>query len=236
MDRIEIDEIEEKRDMGYFKRIVYLVLGTFLLAFGIVLTMKANIGFAPWDVFHWGVAKVTGTTVGFVSIVTGLIICVIVAILGEKLGLGTIVNMVTIGLYIDLLLYRDLIPEMHSFVPGLFMLITGLFVIAFATFLYISSAFGAGPRDSLMVALERVTKRPVGLCRGSIEVAVCLIGWILGGQVGVGTLISALGIGVCVQIVFSLLKFDATAVRHETLDETFKHLKAFAMKVIAKEN
>ena len=149
-------------------------------------------------------------------------------LLGEKVGLGSILNMILIGLFIDALLGINLIPLADNFVLGSIMLIAGLFVIAFASYFYINSAFGAGPRDSLMVALTRITKLPVGICRGVIEVLAVLAGWRLGGMVGAGTVISALAIGVCIQITFKLLKFDAAKVKHETLDQT---LKTAAMKV-----
>lgn len=99
-------------------------------------------------------------------------------------------------------------------------MITGLFIISFGSYFYIGSGFGAGPRDSLMVALQRKTGLPVGLCRGILEGSVVLIGWLLGGPVGIGTVIAAFGIGFCIQIVFAIMKFDATSVKHETLNAT----------------
>lgn len=221
--------------MKLWKRLVYLFLGTFLLSVGIVMTMKANLGYAPWDVFHRGTADTVGMTIGNVSIVASLVISIIVVLLGEKLGFGTIFNIFAIGIYIDLLLPLKLIPEMQSFIPGMIMLILGLFLCAFSSYLYIASGFGAGPRDSLMVALERKTKLSIGLCRGIIEVTVCLIGWILGGPVGIGTVISAFGIGICVQMVFAWVKFDATSVKHETIDETVKNLKGFYKKSVGED-
>lgn len=216
--------------MSLWKRLVYLFLGTFLLSVGIVMTMKANLGYAPWDVFHRGTADTVGMTIGNVSIVASLVISILVVLLGEKLGIGTIFNIFAIGIYIDLLLPLKLIPEMQSFLPGMIMLILGLFLCAFSSYLYIASGFGAGPRDNLMVALERKSKLSIGICRGIIEVTVCLIGWILGGPVGIGTVISAFGIGVCVQMVFTWVKFDATLVKHETIDETFKNVRGFYKK------
>lgn len=226
--------------MSLLKRLVYLFLGTFVLGVGIVMTMKANLGYAPWDVFHRGISDSIGMSIGNVSIVTSLGICVIVILLGEKLGFGTIINIFAIGIYIDLLLPLKLIPEMQKFVPGLIMLILGLFLCAIGSYLYIASAFGAGPRDSLMVALERKTNLSVGLSRGIIEVTVCFIGWLLGGPVGIGTVISAFGVGACVQMVFSIVKFEATSVKHETLDVTYKHLKEIksskSVKCLQKES
>lgn len=212
----------------FYTRLLRLIVGLFLYSLGIVITICANIGYAPWDVFHAGLANTIGINIGTASIIIGVIIVVTTLLLGEKVGLGSILNMILIGLFIDALLSINLIPEADNFVIGIIMLIAGLFVIAFASYFYINSAFGAGPRDSLMVALTRITKLPVGICRGVIEVLAVLAGWRLGGMVGAGTVISALAIGVCIQITFKLLKFDAAKVKHETLDQT---LKTVAMKV-----
>lgn len=215
---------------NFFRRFIYLLIGLLLYALGIVITMKANLGFAPWEVFHWGIGKTIGMTIGNVSILTGLLICVIVILMGEKLGLGTILNMILIGVFIDLLMSFTLIPQINGLISGTAMMIAGLFIISFGSYFYISSGFGAGPRDSLMVAIKRKTKLPVGLCRGMLEISVVLSGWMLGGPVGIGTVLAAFGISFCIQIVFSLMKFEATSVQHETLDVTRRNFKALYFK------
>jgi uncharacterized membrane protein YczE len=186
--------------------------------------MNAHIGYAPWDAFHVGLGKTTGISIGTASIITGVVIGIIAIVLGEKLGLGTILNMVLIGIFLDMIIAFHIVPVLNNIFLGIIMLVAGLFIIALASYFYIGSAFGAGPRDSLMVALTRKTGLPIGVCRGSIELIAALIGWILGGMLGIGTVISAMVIGFCVQTTFKLLKFDATFVNHETLDVTFKML------------
>jgi uncharacterized membrane protein YczE len=200
---------------------VRLTWGLFLYALGIVVTLKANVGYAPWDVFHVGVSKIIGISIGNASIITGVIIGIIAVLLGEKIGLGTILNMILIGVFLDMILLFKIIPDANSFVFGVIMLISGLFIIALASYFYIGSAFGAGPRDSLMVALTRKTRLPIGICRGIIELIAVFVGWRLGGMLGIGTVISAFAIGFCVQIIFKVLKFDATKIKHETLNRTF---------------
>ncbi|HZW50110.1 MAG TPA: hypothetical protein VFF80_08315 [Bacillota bacterium] len=208
----------------YPVRLLRLTFGLFLFALGIVVTMRGNIGYAPWDVFHTGIAKTTGISIGTASIIVGILIGIFTALMGEKIGLGTLGNMVLIGFFIDLLLNLNFIPLAAGFFYGILMMIVGMFIIALATYFYIGSGFGAGPRDSLMVALTRKTHLPVGLCRGSIELIVLAIGWKLGGMVGLGTVISALTTGFCVQITFHLLRFNVVAVQHETLAQTYKAL------------
>ena len=207
----------------YF-RVFRLTWGLLLFALGIVITINAQIGYAPWDVFHVGLAKTTGISIGAVAIIVGLIVGLISILLGEKVGFGSILNMVLIGVFLDMILWFNIIPIAKSLFWGIIMLIAGLFVIALASYFYIGSALGAGPRDSLMLALARKTGFPIGLCRGIIEFLAVLIGWSLGGMVGIGTVLAAFTIGFCVQITFDLLKFDATKVKHETIDHTYKML------------
>jgi len=218
------------------KRFFRLILGLFLYALGIAITMKAHIGYAPWEVFHAGIGRTIGMSIGTVSIIAGIVIGILAWILGEKLGLGTVLNMLLIGIFLDLLLAGNTIPTMHAFAPGVIMLIVGLFIISLASYYYIGSGFGAGPRDSLMVALQRKTGFPVGYCRVAIEVSAVLIGWMLGGMVGAGTLISSIAIGFCIQITFRVLHFDTTRVHHETLNETFRTARSKNQETASETN
>ena len=206
-------------------RILFLVIGSLLCALGIVLTIKANIGYAPWEVFHVGLALTTGMSIGLASIVAGIVIVVIVTVCGETIGFGTIFSMVVTGLFIDLIIMLKIIPLAINMAVGMVMLIAGLFIISTGSYYYIRSAFGAGPRDNLMVVLNRKTKLPVGVCRSIVELSVTLAGWLLGGMVGIGTVISVIAIGLCIQITFAVFKFDVAAVEHETLKQTFNSLK-----------
>ncbi len=207
---------------SYLLRIIQLIWGLFLYSFGCVIIIRANVGYGSWDVFHAGVSRVTGISIGSVSILTGITIGIIVFILGEKLGLGTILNMILIGAFLDLILFLNIIPLSSSFLMSIIMLIISLVILALATYFYMAAGFGAGPRDSLMVALTRMTGLPIGVCRGGLEVLVVFIGWRLGGMVGIGTLLTAGTIGFWIQMVFKLFKFDATKIKHETLDYTLK--------------
>jgi len=201
-----------------------MIVGLIFFALGIFLTIRANIGYAPWDVFHVGLAGKTGFSFGIVSIIVGLILVIIVTLLKEKFGLGTILNIILIGIFIDILFFIDIIPIAESIITGILLLILGLFIISVGSYFYIKTGFGVGPRDNLMVVLARRTKLPVGLCRSLIELLVTVIGWLLGGMVGLGTVISVVAIGFCIQIVFKLFKFDVTLVKHETLAETWINL------------
>jgi len=190
-----------------FIRLLRLMSGLFLFALGIVLTLRAHIGYAPWEVFHVGIAQTTGISIGTASIIVGVFIGILAVILGEKIGFGTASNMIFIGIFIDVILGFNLIPLANNPVVGLIMLIAGLYIIALGSYFYMTSNFGAGPRDSLMVAVTRLTRLPIGVCRSTIEFSVALIGWLLGGMIGVGTIISAFAIGFCIQTTFKLFKY-----------------------------
>jgi len=196
-----------------------MTVGLALFAFGIVMTIKANIGYAPWDVFHAGIAGKTGLSLGTISILVGVAVGIIVTILGEKVGLGTILNMVLVGIFIDV--FFLLLPLAGNLIIGLIMLFTGLLAISVGTYLYIRTAFGAGPRDSLMVVKARKTKLSAGVCRGVMELVVTIIGWFLGGMVGAGTVIIVISIGFFIQMTFKLFRFDVTSVKHESLRDTY---------------
>jgi uncharacterized membrane protein YczE len=208
----------------FMLRLLRLFFGLFLYAVGIVLTMKANIGYASWEVFHAGLSTVFGIQIGTISILVGLALCLIVLLAGEKLGLGTLCNMIFIGLFMNLLLGMDVFPKLTNFYLGVVQMVGGLFVIAIASFFYISSGFGAGPRDSLMVVLTRKTKLSVGICRSGLELVVVIIGALLGGSFGIGTILAAVIIGFCIQITFKMFRFDPTTIVHETFFDTFRNL------------
>ena len=209
---------------SFIIRFLLMIVGLTLFALGIVITIKANVGYAPWDVFHAGLANTIGLSFGTISILVGIVILVINSLFREKLGLGTILNIVLIGVFIDIIFLIDFIPTINNPVIGIAVLLLGLLIISLGSYFYIKSAFGAGPRDNLMIILARKTKIPIGICRSIIELLVTIIGWILGGMVGIGTLISVIGIGFCIQITFKILKFDVTSVKHESIIDTFKNL------------
>ncbi len=208
-----------------FLRFSKLIFGLFLYAVGIVLTINAHVGYGPWDIFHVGLGKTLGITLGAASIITGFVIVAATYLMKETLGIGTILNMFLIGIFLDIIMYGDFIPVMDDIYFGVAMLLAGMGVISLASYFYIGSGFGTGPRDGLMVALTRKSRLPVGLVRGLIEISAIVFGWFLGGMVGVGTVIYGLLIGFCIQSTFSLLKFDPTKISHASITESCRELR-----------
>ncbi len=212
---------------NYLKRVVRLLFGLFLYSLGLTMCIQANVGLAPWDAFTMGISNVTGISYGNVSILTGIVILIVVAgFMGEKIGIGTILNTLLIGLMVDIMQSVKLIPYMTNFILGTLMLLLSQVVISFATYFYISPGLGCGPRDTLMVAIGKLLPNvPIGAIRGTIEGTVLLIGFLLGAKVGLGTVIAVFGIGFILQYTFKLLKFDIKSVIHESIFKTFSNMK-----------
>lgn len=209
--------------LDYTKKITQVVLGLFLYALGIFVTIRANMGLAPWDALNQGLSNVTGLSFGMSSITISVVIVVIDVILKEKIGIGTILNAVLIGAFVDLLYAVDLIPVSGSVVLSLAMLVGGILLIALATYFYIKAALGAGARDGLMVALcKRLPKWPVGAVRALLEGSVVVVSLFLGAPIGIGTVVSVLFLGLATEMVFRLFRFDVKSLTHENVIETVK--------------
>ncbi len=204
------------------QRILRLYMGLLLYAVGIVMTIHANLGLAPWDVFHQGLSETIGVTMGQASMGVGFILIIVDSFLGERLGWGTIANMIFIGLFMDVLMLNHLIPIFQHMIPSLLMMLLGMFIIGIASIFYIGAGLGSGPRDGLMVALTKKTGKSVRFIRNTIEICVLVVGYLLGGFIGVGTLITALAIGYMVQFAFKLFKFEVGEVQHRFIDEDIR--------------
>lgn len=202
-------------------RYIRLILGLFITALGFVFMLNANIGYASWDVFHVGVANVSGLTIGTVTMIVGIFVATLAAILGEKIGIGTLANIILIGLFLDIILKINIIPKGQGLISGLVILFIGLVVLAIGLFLYIGAGYGAGPRDALMVAVAKKTGLSLTIARAIIEGTVVIIGWIIGGKVGIGTIIAAVSTGFFIDLVCKIMKFDMKKIEHETLDRIF---------------
>lgn len=188
-----------------------------MFGFGIVMTIKSNLGTAPWDVLHLGIINYIPLTIGQVSQLTGIAVIIASWFLGMKPGWGTIANMYFIGLFIDIFMSSNLVPIPNDWLSQLAMLLGGIAVIGWASFFYLSAAFGAGPRDSFMVGSIRKTGWPVWKVRSVIETSVALIGYFLGGPVGIGTVIIALTLGPSIQWAFTIMGRRAQDIEHDTL-------------------
>lgn len=186
-------------NLGLVIRSLIFISGLLILALGIVLTIKADLGVAPWDVLHIGMYYQFGLTIGSWSIIVGILILASSALIMKSFPkLGSFINMVLVGIFIDLLLLLPFLTTPTFFWGRLIMLLVGLIVLAFGMGIYISANFGAGPRDSLMLAVNVKTGWKVQNVRLVMEVSVLIVGWILGGPVHIGTIIISVTMGYIV--------------------------------------
>jgi uncharacterized membrane protein YczE len=192
---------------GLAARAVWLVTGLFLCSVGILCFLEARLGLPPWDVLHQGIARRTPLSFGAANEVVGLIVLVVAWSLGARVWVGTISNAVLIGGFIILLQPRHFVQSLAHWAlgPRIGLLVLGLACFGVGTAFYIGASLGAGPRDSLMLVGSRRTGIRIGAMRAMLEIFVLLVGFLLGGKVGVGTLAFAALIGPAVEASFWLV-------------------------------
>ena len=209
----------------YLRRIGLLLGGLLVSAIGITLMLQANIGLEPWSVLQQGMSKTFGITYGTAASIAGAAVIAIAYFCGESFGLGTLANIFVCPIFIDILLYLNWVPLFERFSTGLAALLIGMELLALGTWMYMKSTLGSGPRDALMVVLARKTHRTVGLCRAAVEVGIVFIGWRLGGQGGIGTIVAAVGVGSLFNLNFALLRFNPALLHQENLPETLQRFR-----------
>jgi uncharacterized membrane protein YczE len=185
------------------RRLLQLYAGLALYGVSMALMIRSTLGNMPWDVLHQGVAQRLGWSIGVVSIVVGALVLLCWVPLRQRPGIGTVSNVVVVGVAVDAAL--ALVPAPGQLVLRVGLLAAGVLLNAVATAAYIGVHLGPGPRDGLMTGLVGRTGGSVRLVRTSIEVAVVLTGWLLGGTLGVGTVVYAVAIGPLVQLLLPRL-------------------------------
>jgi uncharacterized membrane protein YczE len=193
------------------RRLVQLYAGLVLYGLSMALLVRSGLGVMPWDVLHQGLARQLGWSLGTVTIVVGALVLLAWVPLRERPGLGTVSNVVVIGLALDAAL--AVLPEPSSLPIRVALVPLAIGLNAVATAAYIGVHLGPGPRDGLMTGLVRRSGRSVRLVRTSIEVAVVALGWLLGGTLGVATVLYALAIGPLVHALLPRLSVEVPAVR-----------------------
>ena len=190
-------------------------MGLFLYGIAIAAMVRAEIGVAPWEVLTQGLSNQTGLSFGLLTNLIGAVVLLLWIPIRQRPGIGTVVNVLMIGPSIEIGL--ALLPQTDDLVARILLLAGGLVVLALATGLYIGARFGPGPRDGLMTGIHRRTGWPIWIVRTSIEVTVLAVGWLLGGNVGIGTLAFALLIGPMVNITIPLLRVSELPVPEKVL-------------------
>ena len=180
------------------KTIFYLCVGLVFFGFGEGLLIVSGIGASPWNVLHQGIAINLDLSIGTVAFLVSFFVLLLWFFLDQKIGIGTVVNFIIIAIMIDVTIFFFEQPQ--TFFLQFILILIGIFIIGFGTAMYLIANLGAGPRDGLMTGFQKKTNAPIALVRVSIEVLVVLLGWFLGGIVGIGTLFFAFGIGPAVAL------------------------------------
>ena len=210
---------------------IIAAVSLFFNGFGVYLTIQANIGAGPWDVLNIGLSKTLGILYGTASVAISYAILGIDIALKEPIGIAMFIDAFVVGKAVDFFNRIDLVHKCSGLRTGIPVMLIGLIIMAYTQFTYMSASLGCGPRDTLLVALaKRARKVPIGVVSISLLSLATFIGWLLGGPVGIGTLICAFATGPIMQAAFSTVRFDATSVHHQHLADS---VRVFADRKVA---
>lgn len=201
-----------------------LFFGFILCGLGIAMMKNSGLGLNPWGIFHMGITNQTGITFGAVTQITGLVI--ILASIPLKIipGIGTILNMYFIGMFIDMFDRSPFLTTPDPFILKLLILVVGMCVLSAGIYYYLSCGLGAGPRDGLMLGLMKILNKSVSVIKTVTEVSVMIIGVILGGPLGIGTIIIALTFGFVLEMTFKIGKKNAKEIEQSNLRDEYIRL------------
>ena len=207
------------------RNMILASFGLFVFAVGVYLTIQANIGVAPWDVLNQGLTKRTGFLYGNVMIMVSLTVILLDVLMKEPIGMGMLLDTLVVGKTVDLMNYLNLVKPRQTLWGGVLLLIAGIFLLAVGMCIYMALGLGCGPRDTFLVALcKRFPKLSIGALNVIMWATVTVIGWFLGGQVGLGTIVSVAAMGPVLNTLCKLTRFNAADVVHQNLLKTLKIL------------
>lgn len=214
---------ENKTTKDIFTNMLVAAISLFVNGFGVYLTIQANIGASPWDVLNLGLSKSLGILYGTASIAVSYSILGIDIFMKAPIGIAMFIDAFVVGKSVDLFNRIGLVKPCSSYATGIPLMIIGLIIMSYTQYTYMAASLGCGPRDTLLVALTKKSRKlPIGIVSIGLLSAATFIGWLLGGPVGIGTLISAFGTGPIMQFAFKSVKFNAAEVQHQRLSESFR--------------
>ena len=210
-----------------FKQWLQIAAGLLVFAFGVHLTIFANIGLAPWDCLGMGIALHTPLNYGLAMTVMGVVILGVDLSLKERIGYGTIIDALLTGNFVQMFNVLNPFPANDSLWRGISIMLVGFVFMALGMYVYMKAGQCCGPRDALLVGLgKRLPRVPIGVVQILLWAIVLLAGWLLGGAVGVGTLISTVGAGAVMQVVYNMIRFEPRDIRHRDVREITRDLLA----------
>ncbi len=181
-----------------FSTFFFLCFGLTLFGLGEGLLIVSFTGASPWSVLAQGISMNINLSIGTITFLISIGVLILWIPLGQKPGMGTIFNALIIALMIDLCI--KFVPTPSNYIYQIILAVVSVIIVGIGGAIYLVSNLGAGPRDGLMIGLQKITNLPISLVRGTLEITVVSVGWYLGGTVGVGTLLFAFGIGPCVAL------------------------------------
>ena len=209
-----------------------LAAGLIIMGFSLAMSVHSNLGLSPWEVLNDGISRHMGVQIGTAGIVVGFLILAFEIAFKEKVGLATFLNILVVGSVCNLVLSSGILPDyfecqgLEHLIPRLALCIGSMILVSFSMYLYMDVQWGAGPRDTLMVMLTRKTPLKVGAVRFSVEGIAFIAGFLMGGKIGLGSVVLvALG-GPIMGVMFKLLRFDVTQLKNESIPETIKVWRA----------
>ena len=181
-----------------FSTFFFLCFGLSLFGLGEGLLIVSFTGASPWSVLAQGISLNVNLSIGTITLLISIAVLILWIPLGQKPGMGTIFNALIIAIMIDLCI--KYVPTPSNYINQLFLAVISVIMVGIGGGIYLVSNLGAGPRDGLMIGLQKLTNFPIAVVRATLEISVVSIGWYLGGTVGIGTLLFAFGIGPCVAL------------------------------------
>lgn len=207
------------------KQWVQIIAGLLVFSFGVHLTIYANIGLAPWDCLGMGISYHTPLNYGLSMTMISIGVVIIDLILKEHIGYGTIIDALATGNFVQMFNNVDPLPENNNLWVGIAVMLIGFVFMALGMWIYMKAGQCCGPRDSLLVGIgKRLSGLPIGIVEILLWAVVLLLGWLLGGKVGIGTLISTFGAGLVMQLVYTIIHFEPREIEHKGVIEVTKLL------------
>ena len=221
-------DLRENRKPGaILLNMLIAAVSLFVNGFGVYLTIQANIGAGPWDVLNIGLSRSLGILYGTASIAVSLFILLIDIMFREPIGIAMFIDAIVVGKSVDFFNGIQAVPACQSLWTGIPVMVAGLCILAYTQYTYMIASLGCGPRDTLLVALAKRARRvPIGAVSIALLSTATLAGWLLGGPVGIGTLVCAFGTGPIMQLAFTTVRFDPTGIRHQRLRDSMNVMMA----------
>ena len=209
----------------YGNKLLMEFIGYAFVALGTILFLYSDLGLNSWGIFHQGLSLRTILTFGQASQAFGFFLVMICLFYKVIPGIGTIFNMYFIGKFIDLIDSFSIIHTPDSLVLKIVMMLLGTVTMAYGMFFYLKENLGAGPKDGLMILLNKKSNLDIGIVRTGMEISAVVAGYLLGGQFGIGTIISALILGPVLRFIFKLNNYNPKEIVHENIIDTYRNIR-----------